>query len=236
MSAAKNKLSRDEVLALIPVDAVRVKVKTDKGHEKYRAVDPKNGVFDDVLDTDEIILISGKPITMNKVPGRKKSKSTPAPTPPQATTTKNAKMQADKLAFLDHDPLLNQIEGGVESEDILLLVMRGFAQEAASLEFERLTAEAEGKETSQLSIRRINALKALGESWIKRKDQLAGKTIDMSSPAFSRLFGFMVDTFREAMLAGGVPRDQAETVFARLSDRMNDETWEQEAQMKMKGD
>lgn len=228
------KKTRDELLALIPLDAVRVKVKTEKGHEKYRSVNPSEGDFDDVLDSDEIVLVGGKPITMTKVPGRKKS--TPLPKPPTPTTPKNAQTQAAKLAFLDNDPLLKLIEQGVESEDILLLVMRGFAQESASLEFERMTAEAEGKETSTLSIRRINALKALGDSWIKRKEQLAGKTIDMGSPAFGRLFAFMTDTFREAMLDGGIARDQVETIFARLHDRMSDETWEQEAQNKMKGD
>lgn len=228
------KQTRDKLLALIPIDAVRVKVKTAEGHEKYRTVSPTEGDFEKVLDTDEIVLVGGKPITMNKVPGRKKS--APVPKPPKATTPKNAQMQADKMAFLDNDPLLKQIEQGVESEDILLLVMRGFAQESASLEFERMTAEAEGKETSALSIRRINALKALGDAWIKRKEQLSGKTIDMGSPAFGRLFAFMTETFREAMLDGGVARDQVETIFARLHDRMSDETWEQEAQNKMKGD
>jgi len=234
MSAAEDKkLPRDEELELIPLDAKRVKVMTAEGHEKYRVIDPLKGDFEKVLSTDEIVFVGGKAITMNKVPGRKKA--TPVPKPPKATTPKNAQMQADKIAFLDHDPLLNQIEQGVESEDILLLVMRGFAQEAASLEFERLSAEAEGKETSAVSMRRVNTLKALGDAFLKRKDQLSGKTIDMESPAFSRLFAFMVDTFREGMLAGGVPRDQAEVVFARLSDRMADETWEQEARNKMKG-
>lgn len=233
-AAKKTKPSRDEILGLLPLDVIRVKVLTDKGRERYREIDPNQKDFSEVLPTDEIVLISGKPITMTKKPGRKKK--SPAPKAPSPTTPKNAQTQANKIAFLDHDPLLNQIEKGVESEDILLLVMRGFAQEAASLEFERLTAEAEGKETSQLSIRRINALKALGDAFLKRKDQLSGKTIDMAGTAFTRLFGFMVDTFRESMLSGGVPRDQAETVFARLSDRMADETWEQEAHNKMKGD
>lgn len=234
MAEPVKSLTRDDILSLIPPDAVRVKVLTAEGHEKYRTIDPSEGNFEQILDTDEIVLLSGSPITMNKVPGRKKS--SPPPSLPKPTTTKNAQTQRDKIAWLDHDPLLKQIEKGVESEDILLLVMRGFAQEASSLEFERVTAEADGKETSQLSIRRINALKALGDAWIKRKEQLAGKTIDMASPAFSRLFEFMTETFREAMLAGGIPRDQAETVFARMSERMSDETWEQEAQNKMKGD
>lgn len=231
--AAQKKSEREDAIALIPLDAVRVKVRTVKGHDKYRTIDPVNGDFSTILDTDEILLVGGKPTTMQKVPGRKKS--TPALKPPKATTAKNAQMQADKSAFLDNDPLLQQIEQGVESEDILLLGMRGFAQEAASLEFERQVAEAEGKETSAISVRRVNTLKALIDAWIKRKEQLSGKTIDMASPAFSRLFAFMTDTFREAMISGGIGRDQAETVFARLHDRITDETWEQEAQMKMKG-
>jgi len=234
MAAAKDKKpNRDQEFALIPLDAVRVKVTTAKGQNKYRTVDPDKKDFSNILPTDELFLISGRPVTMTKVPGRKKA--TPLPKAPEATTPKNIQVQANKMAFLDHDPLLLQIEKGVESEDILLLVMRGFAQEAASLEFERLMAESEGKETSQLSIRRINALKALGDAYLKRKDQLSGNSIDMSSPVFARLFAFMTDTFRESMLAGGIGRDQAETVFSRLSDRMADETWGQEAENKMKG-
>jgi hypothetical protein len=234
MAAAKdNKLTRDQELALIPLDAVRVKVVTDTGQKKYRTVDPDKGDFSEILPADELVLIGGRPVTMNKVPGRKKA--TPLPKAPEPTTPMNAQVQANKIAFLDHDPLLLQIEQGVESEDILLLVMRGFAQEAASLEFERLMAESQGKETSQLSIRRINALKALGETWIKRKEQLSGRQIDLESPAFRKLFEFMTECFRESMHNGGVSRDQAETVFVALSERMIEETWEEEARKKMRG-
>ena len=113
--------------------------------------------------------------------------------------------------------------------------MQGFAQEAASLNFERVEAERTGKETSQLSIRRINALKALGETWIKRKEQLSGRQIDLESPAFRKLFEFMLECFRESMHNGGISRDQAETVFVALSARMVEETWEEEARKKMRG-
>lgn len=227
---AAKKLTRDAIIALIPADAKRVKVKTEKGHEKWRDI---TGGMDGILDSDEILLVSSKPVTMNKVPGRKKK--TPAPKAPAPVNQTVANLIAQKQAFFDNDPLLKQIENAVDAEDVLHLVMQGFAQESASLQFERVEAERTGKETSQLSIRRINALKALGETWIKRKEQLSGKIIDLESTAFQRLFGFMLDTFRESMLKGNVPRDQVETIFSRLSERMNDDTWEQEAQNKMKG-
>lgn len=231
MATAKKSKTRDDILALVPEGAFRLKVIDEKGHERWRDIEEN---FDKILDSDEIVLISGKPQVTMARPGRRKKAPMPKPPPPVNQTV--AQLQEQKAAFFEHDELLSHIDRAPDSEDILHLVMRGFAQEAASLNFERLEAERTGKETSQLSIRRINALKALGETWIKRKEQLSGKTIDMASPAFARLFEFMTATFREAMHAGGIPRDQAETVFARLSSRMKDETWEQEAQKKMKGD
>ena len=228
--AAATDDQRDQILALIPEEATRVKVYDEKGHERWRDITEN---IDSILASDEIIVLSGKPVTMKGTPGRRKKAPAPKAPPPLNQTV--ATLQAAKAAFFENDPLLRQIEAGIESDDILHFVMRGFGQESASLEFERQEAERNGKETSQLSIRRINALKALGETWIKRKEQLSGKTIDLASSAFVKLFDFMLETFRESMLQGNVPRDQAETVFARLSDRMDDETWEQEARNRMKG-
>ena len=228
---AERQSTRDEILALIPKDAKRVKVTTEKGQERWR--DVEGGDLGAILEGDEIVLLSGQPVVMKTKPGRKVK--APAPKAPPAVSQTVAQVQLARQYFFDNDPLLQQLAKGVDSEDVLHLVMHGFAQEAASLEFERQEAERSGKETSQLSIRRINALKALGETWIKRKEQLSGRTIDMDSPAFSTLFGFMLEGFREAMLKGGVPRDQAETVFVSLSERMADEAWEQEARNRMKG-
>lgn len=229
MSAAKK--TRDELLELIPADAVRVKVIDEKGQERYRDLESEG--FDAILDSDEIVLLKGNPVVTKGRPGRRKK--TPAPKPPPAVSQTVAQLQAAKSAYMEADALLSQLESGIDAEDVLHLVMQGFAQEAASLAFERSEAERTGKETSQLSIRRINALKALGETWIKRKEQLAGRMIDLESPAFRKLFEFMLDCFRESMHNGGVSRDQAETVFVTLSERMTEETWEEEARKRMRG-
>lgn len=223
--------TRDEILALIPKGAVRVKVIDEKGHEKYRNIQ-RDGL-DAILESDEIVLLDGVPITMQSKPGRRKKPPAPKPPPPVNHTV--AELVATKKRYLEEDPIIRQLNRGIDSEDVLHLVMHGFAQEAASLAFERTEAERTGKETSQLSIRRINALKALGETWIKRKEQLAGRMIDLDSPAFRKLFEFMLECFRESMHKGGVPRDQAEAVFVALSERMTEETWEEEARKKMKG-
>ena len=222
-------LSRQQILKLVPPGAKRVKVIDEKGHEKWRNIEEG---LEELQDKDAIPLIGGKPTVSMKQPGRRRK--TPKATAPQPVNPTVEALQLEKKDYLKKDPLIKQLVKGVDSEDVLHLAMMGFADEAASLGFERKDAERSGKETSQLSIRRINALKAIAETWIKRKEQISGKLIDMNSPAFKRLFRFMTETFREVMFAGGVPEDQAETIFVSLSERIEDETWELEAQGRMK--
>ena len=231
MGEPDKKLTQEEALALIPAGAKRVKVIDEMGSEKWRNIEEG---LDEIQDKDHIPLVGGKPSVSMKQPGRKRK--TPKAASPGPVNPNVAALQHEKESYLKKDPLLKQLYKGVDSEDVLHLAMMGFADEAASLGFERHEAERQGKETSQLSIRRINALKAIAETWIKRKEQLAGKLIDMNSPAFKRLFEFMTDTFREVMFNSGIPEDQAETIFVALSERILDETWELEARNRMKGE
>jgi hypothetical protein len=230
MGEPEKQLTRQEILALIPEGTVRVKVVDEKGGERWR--DVENG-FHAILDTDNVPLVGGIPRTSMKHPGRRPK--TPQAASPKPANAAIAAAQAEKREFLKKHPLIKQLIKGVDSEDVLHLTMMGFAQEAASLGFERHEAERNGKETSQLSIRKINALKAIAETWIKRKEQIAGKSIDMHSQPFKRMFDFMLETFRESMLKGGIPFDQVETIFVSLSERIEDETWELEARNRMKG-
>jgi len=230
MSTAAKKLTRDEELALIPSDAKRVKVTDEQGHNKWR--DIENGL-DGILESDKIWFQLGEPVVMKTKPGRKKKAKVPAGAP-QPVNQITAQVKAAKAAYIKKDPLLQSIAQSVDSEDVLHYSMMIIAEETASLGFERTEAERKGTETSQLSIRRIGAIKAIVDAWLKRKDQLSGKMIDLGSPAFTVLFSFMIETFREAMLGGGVPADQVETIFTGLSERMGDDTWEEEARIRMK--
>jgi hypothetical protein len=178
-------------------------------------------------------VVSGKIVTMSSRPGRRPKPPIPRLPPPATDTV--ADLVAAKQYHFENDPLLLQMEQDVDHDLILFHVMKGLAQEAVSLQFERSEAERTGKETSAVSVRRVNALRTLADTFLKRKEQLANKVIDLGSPAFSRLFQFMLDTFREAMLNGGIGRDQVETVFTQLSKRMADDTWETEARNRMKG-
>jgi hypothetical protein len=231
MSSGSAKKTRDELIALIPSDAKRIKVTDEMGAIRWR--DISEGL-DSILDSDEIMVHRGEPMTMKHSPGRRKKAQVQASMPAPVSQTA-AQVKVAKTTYFKKDPLLKSISQSVDSEEVLHFAMMALAEESASLAFERSEAERKGKETSQLSIRRIGAIKAVVDSWLKRKDQLAGKTIDLNSPAFAKLFEFMVETFRESMIKGGVPADQAETIFVTLSERMSDETWDLEARNRMKG-
>ena len=140
-------------------------------------------------------------------------------------------MKQRKAALLDDD-LLEVVKSNPESAAVLDFVMVGIAEEAAALGFERNEMERRGQPTSQVSVRRIGALKAIGDSWLKRKDQIASNGVDMDSPAFKRLFTYIMETFKDTLAAAGERPEMIETVFAGLSKKL-DSDWQREAVKRM---
>ena len=209
------------VLATLPPDTTRVQVTDEFGKTKYKK--PA-----DIRSTDTILLNgNGTPIVMTGRPGRKKK-------PEMKPANDNvAEMLRAKEDFVEDDELLEKVRENPEGGTVLDHVMAGLAEEAASLAFERTEAERKGESTSQISMRRINALKAVGDSWIKRKEQLASGGVDMESPAFKRLFQFILDTLRDALEEDVKARpEMIETIFTAFSRRLDDD-WTRDANKKM---
>ncbi len=217
-----DKQKRADLLAKVPPSATRVRVLTDKGEQKYKAID-------ELADTDIIQTNKhGDPIVMKGSPGRKSAVTGAAP----ANATVAAILQR-KQSALTGDEILQQIKVNPESADVLQAIITGLGEEQASLKFEREEAAREGRDTSGLSAKRVQALRAVAETWLKRADQITTRAIDLEAPSFTILFKFIMDTFREAMAAGRLRPEQIETVFAKFSDMVNDD-WKNEAKTRMK--
>lgn len=217
----REKQERADLLAKIPPSATRVLVHTAKGEQKYKAIS-------DLVDSDEVQVNKfGDPIVMKGSPGRK----TPLDVGPVNQTV--AVLIQRKQGVLDTDPVLRKTRQDPDSPDVLHEVIVGLSEEAASLRFERDEAAREGKDTSALSAKRVQALRAVGETWLKRMDQVAGKTLDMDSAGFKALFQYMMETLREAMNAAKLRPEQIETVFAKYAAMVGDE-WKAEAKNRMK--
>lgn len=131
--------------------------------------------------------------------------------------------------------VLDTIKQDPESVDVLYHVMQGLAEEAEAMGHARQMLEQQGKNTSNVSAKRVSALRAVGDTWLKRKEQIGTQGVDLNSPSFKRVFTFIMDTFRDSMLASGTRAEQIEVVFSKLAARINDD-WMKEAQKKIDGE
>jgi len=217
----KDRQDRAVLLSKLPEGAARIKVKTTTGEIHYRAIE-------DLADTDQILTKDdGTPIVMKSSPGRRKAVVIE---PANATIKEILRRKGE---YLDEDPLRKIARDDPESPDVLQHIMVGMSEEAASLAFDRMEAERNGKDTGTLSHRRILAMKALGETWLKRREQVTSRGIDLDSSAFEAVFGYTMETFKEAMAASKARPEMIETVFAKFSQMIDDE-WKAEAKHRMK--
>ena len=214
----------------VPEGALRVRVVDSFGKLKWRGLDdvkPK-----DTLDLNG----SGEAVYMMRPNGRPPN---PPPTP-YANATRDIVTPdpedrlAIKAAHMRSDAITQVAEITPESPDVLNQVMLGIAEEASSLKFERLEAERSGESSSTLSMRRVQALKAIGDTWIKRKEQIQSRAIDIDSEAFSSLLQYISVTFATAMQEAGVRQEMSESVFANFAKKLDDPSWKAEAKVRMK--
>ncbi len=211
---------RDDLVAGLPPEVTRIQVIDDMGKQRFRK-------REELQDGDTIVLNSdGKPVVMAGSPGR------PSKVQLQPVNDAVGEIVRMRKQAMAADDLLGIVRANPESTAVLDFVMLNIAEEAAALGFEREEMERRGQPTSQVSVRRIGALKAIGDSWLKRKDQIASQGVDMDSPAFKRLFKFIMETFQEALAGAGERPEMIETVFAALSKRL-DADWQREAIKRM---
>ena len=212
---------------LIPKGATRVQVTDEVGKVVWRKPS-------DVKDTDSIKFNpnTGEPFVMFGSPGKPSTQANASPTTPAPNATISA-IKTRKKEALDKDPLVESAKKNPDSADLLSKVIEGLAEESASLAFERSEAERKGESTAQLSSKRVLALKAVGDTWLKKKEVIASKGVDFDSPAFKIAFAHIAETFRKACDIAGVRPEMSESVFAEFGRLVDDSEWVKEIQNKI---
>jgi len=220
---------QEKLLDRIYESAERVLVRTASGEDKYRLMPGVDGEYDHrIRDTDEIILNKKDvPVVMRKSPGRKKQVSLA----PKDPITKA--IVADKTEHLKQDPLLNAVHNDPEGVNVLHEAMKAIVTECASLEFQRIEADRNGKDSAMISNRRIAALTKVGDTWLRRYDQISTKGIDMESQAFHVLFLYIIETFDKVLKDSGVSEDTIKIVFSKLGHVVEDDSWKAEAKSRV---
>ena len=210
------------MLAKVPDGAERVQVKdATTGKLKYKPVDEVNSQDEIQVNKD------GIPVTMRSTPGR------PAKVVIEPVTRVAGEIVKRKAEAIANDPILRVARANPEDPDVLQQIVLALGEEAASLRFERLQAELAGEKTSEVSVRAVNALKAIGDVWLKRKDQITARGIDMNSPAYKIFMKAVMSAFQESLSASGARPELIETVFTRL-EKIMDDNWEAEIKNRMK--
>ena len=219
----------EEIFALIPKKAERVRIQDRDGQEKWR--NPKSFHKGDML-----ILENGEPRIMWNAPGRKSKKEEVEELFPEGTTEEADERMELKQKFLDRDDLIRLAKENPEDDKVLSLILEGLAEESASLSFERAQREARNQETSQISLRRVNALKSMAEIYLKKKEQASSRVIDLKSNEFFILFAHIVGTFKDVMQQAHIDDDAINVVLDNFMSEVKDESWSSLATRKMKGE
>lgn len=217
---------KTHILSNLPSGTIRVQTTDAAGKQTYKRPE------DIDLDKEEISLAAdGTPIVMRGKPGRPTAK----PSPLSPITPQIAQVSAVREDHMDSSPVTREIEKNPESEDAFNVVLKGLADEAASIEFDRLEAQRNGQEASDLATKRSRILKSIADLMLSRKKASDGGIIDLESPVFHALFKVILQSFREAMEEAGTRPEHLETIFAKLVVKLADPAWKEDAKHKMKG-
>jgi hypothetical protein len=135
----------------------------------------------------------------------------------------HAAILEEKSRFIDDDPVVQAALRHTEPLSMLSIIKTEVAKESAALHFQRMENEKTGKDTAQVSTRRIDALKKIADIELEVK-KLGSDVIDVRSEKFQRVFKLWLDTLREITQETMTP-EQIDLFFNRLNSAM--EHWEE---------
>jgi hypothetical protein len=138
----------------------------------------------------------------------------------------HALMSEEKGRFLDSDPIVLAIGRSDPADKNLQRIKLEIARESASLHFQRIEMEKHGKDTSQISTRRIDALERIARLELKIKE--ADKdSVSLGGEKMQKIFMLWVETMREIATEVLKP-EEMDLFFNRFATAM--EGWEEKAQ------
>lgn len=137
----------------------------------------------------------------------------------------HALISEQKAKFVDTDSVVRATTSGADTHQVLNLVKAEVAKEAAALHFQRVENEKYGKDTSQMSTRRIDALTKIANIELEIK-KLGTDAIDLRHPKFQKVFALWIEMMREVATEILTP-ELIDLFFNRFSTKV--EGWEDRA-------
>lgn len=238
----------------LPKDAVRVRVRTSNGLISYRKLDEVQSTDDPVLNADgHPVVMRGKigaplkfmrnqpspvPMALQGAVAEVGAKTEPLEAPPDDVQTDPEVQTVETVRQKRRrrhggNAVLREVKRNPSADAVFDVLMHGLAEEAELLEFERDRVMQLNQPTYHLTEQRVKVMKMMTDAWLKKRAKSNGSGVDLESPAFGAVFGFVLETVRGAMEDAGARQEFIETIFAKLSKRLNDD-WKNEALIRIK--
>lgn len=138
----------------------------------------------------------------------------------------HAVISEEKQKFITQDPVVVATTGKIDASDLLRKLRTEIAKEAAALHFQRIESEKFGKDTSQTSTRRIDALTKIAHIELEIA-KIGPSTVDVRSEKFQRVIQLFLGFIQEVASETLNP-ETLNLFFNRLETKM--EHWEDKAE------
>jgi hypothetical protein len=139
-------------------------------------------------------------------------------------------IQAHRDAFVKADPLLKTIRKDTSTIEVADQIMATLAEEIASLSFEELDMRRSAKDSTHVSGKKITALRSLADLYFKKRESIAGKTIDFKSLQFEKFMEWvLVSVVRESALESKLTDEQINILFDNIANKFTDDRWTEKA-------
>ena len=146
-------------------------------------------------------------------------------------TTSDAEYHAiiaeEKEKFIEQDPVVQATTANkIDTPGLLRLLRSEIAKEASAIQFARLESEKFGKDTSQTSTRRIDALTKIAHIELEII-KIGTSTIDIRSEPFQRIMKLFIECVQESA-AETMPPETLNLFFNLFGTKMAN--WEERAE------
>ena len=176
---------------------------------------------------DKAVVVPVQTVTLEKKKKEKRGAGRPAKIPVLPKDEEVAQLMKDKQKHLEKYDLANQISTDANSLNILDIVMLELAKESASLDFERGEAERLGKDTTNISGKKINTIKSITDTFIRKRELIVNQSFDFKSKSFQKLFEFWWMKIRKSCEKSGMGEEQIQRLFQVAGEEFED--WEEAA-------
>lgn len=181
----------------------------------------KNNVSKSKLEKKEIDLVVEKPKIKNI------SESLSLDTSSNLSDSSNTHEQCDDSQYDEEDnELINTLMFQPESPVVLDYVLKELASEVTSLKRDRRNKTNTGMSTTQVSARRVDALKKIGDMWLKRQELNKKSFIDIKSDEFQLILSSLLSKVKDVMIDMTLSSETIKVFFTKLSEDLK--SWEEE--------